>query len=421
MTPRATPADEALLAELRRRVAELEARQRASGGGDRDALEEIERRYRSVIDTAGSVILGLDPRGNIFEWNRAAEQLYGHSREDVLGKNYLELFLPASVRAAVAADMQKVLAGRPTIGFENPVQTRNGDTRILLWNVTRLIDAKGNPKGIVAIGQDITQRHRVEAESRRLQEQLQQAQKQESLDILAGGIAQEFNKLLGQILTSAARARMIRETSQATRELVRDIERAARNAIDVANQMLTYAGQRSFERYAVFLNRHLEETNALLEPLIDERTTLRFRLAPELPPIMAHSGHLQQMIINLVTNASEALDTPGGTVTVSTGVAQADRHYLSSCYLGEPLREGEYVYLEVADDGVGIDPEVQTRMFDPFFSTNIPRRGLGLAAVLGIVRGHDGAIHVASTPGEGTTIRVLFPKPDPVPFEAGEV
>lgn len=410
-----------LIAELvtvRARLAKLEVRNHDSPR-DREALEESERRYRSVIDTAGSVILCIDTAFRIVEWNRAAERLFGRSRAEVLGQNYVELFLPGHIRDAVAADITKVLAGHPTEGFVNTVLAAHGEERLLLWNVSRLVDASGTPRGIVAIGQDITERTRAENERRRLELQLHQAGKLESLELLAGGIAHEFNQLLTRILASAARVRVMPGSDATTHDLAAEIEQAARGAIDIANQMLTYSGERPFDVYALFLNRQLEEIGTLLQAVTDKGVRLEYHLAPDLPPIMAHPGHLQQMIINLVTNASEAQAAPGGVVTILTGVMHADAAYLERCYLGDTLSAGDYVFLEVVDTGVGMNSDVQERMFDPFFSTNVPRRGLGLAAVLGIVRGHAGAINVTSAPGAGTKIRVLFWIPPRVPFASG--
>jgi PAS domain S-box-containing protein len=402
------------LTALRQRVAELEELLRESQR-DRESFEERDRQYRSVFNTAGSVILCLDSEGRILEWNRAAERLYGRPKAEVLGENYLELFIPEPIRESIALDIAKVLDGEPTEGFENLVRAQSGEKRLLLWNVSRLADATGKPRGIVAVGQDITDRARAEAERRHLEIQLQEARKLESLEALAGGIAHEFNTVLIRILESAARARVIRGGDETVAGLVRDIERAAHSAIDVANQMLTYAGHH-IDIYAVFLNRQIEEAAPLLQAVIPERVRLEYRLAAELPPIMAHPGHLQQMAINLVTNAADALANRAGTVTIATGRITADRPYLQTCYLAESLAEGTFTYLEVTDDGVGMGTDVQAKMFDPFFSTNVPRRGLGLAAVLGIVRAHRGAIRVDSAPGEGTRIRVLFPEPEQVPF-----
>ncbi len=402
--------------ELRQRVTEL---QRALHDHDQEleTLRASERLHRSVLDTAGSIILCLDADYRIVEWNRAAERLYGRHRAEVMGENYLQLFLPESVRASVAADIQKVLHGAPTEGFENPVRTADGTERLLLWNVSPLVGVDGVARGIVAVGQDITERARAEDARRRLEHWLQQAEKLESLEALAGGIAAEFNHLLTRILRSAARCRVVQDGHGTEQEIVREVERAARDAINIANQMATYAGRRSFELYALFLNRHIEETTDVVQALLRDNITLSYELAPGLPPLMAHSGHLQQMLINLVANAADALETKAGQITIATGLLDADARLLRETYLGDQLSEGEYVYLEVTDDGVGMHPDVRAKMFDPFFSTNVPKRGLGLAAVLGIVRGHGGGIHVTSAPGKGTRIRVLFPIPPNVPFD----
>jgi signal transduction histidine kinase len=155
----------------------------------------------------------------------------------------------------------------------------------------------------------------------------------------------------------------------------------------------------------------------VLEVIISKKAKLEFEFGEDVPPIVADAGQLRQVVINLVTNASEALGTQEGTIKLSVGVMEADREYLSSAYIDDDLAEGKYVYLEVADTGSGMNPDEQTKIFDPFFSRKFTGGGLGLAAVLGVVRGHNGTIKVDSEVGTGTTFRVLLPIPEPVPFD----
>jgi CheY-like chemotaxis protein/two-component sensor histidine kinase len=173
--------------------------------------------------------------------------------------------------------------------------------------------------------------------------------------------------------------------------------------------MLAYSGKGSFVLVAVDLNQLVEEMSHLLKTAISKNTSLKHDFAENLPAIEADAAQIQQVIMNLITNASDALGDKSGMVTLSTGVTEVDRAYLADARLSNEVPEGSYVHVEVSDTGAGMDGETQKRIFDPFFTTKVTGRGLGLAAVLGIVRGHEGAIRVQSEAGRGTTFRVLFP------------
>ncbi len=265
---------------------------------------------------------------------------------------------------------------------------------------------------------EIIERELAEDERRRVQVKLLHAQKLESLGVLAGGIAHDFNNLLVGILGNAGLALAELPEDSPARQTLRDVETAALRASELTRQMLAYAGRGQFVVQPVNLTLLVEEMANLLASAVAKSARLDYVFSRDLPPVEADATQLRQVVMNLITNASEALSSSPGTIRVVTGVMRADRAYLADTHLGAGLPEDEYAYLEVKDDGHGMHPATLARIFDPFFSTKFTGRGLGLAAVLGIVRTHRGAIRVASAPGQGTTIRVLLPV---MPAGTGEV
>jgi signal transduction histidine kinase/DNA-binding response OmpR family regulator len=299
----------------------------------------------------------------------------------------------------------------------------------------RLLSAVGAPIGVLALfckhelsSADITileavagtashvvQTAAAEEESRDLERQVRHAQKLESLGVLAGGIAHDFNNILMTILLNAELALTSMSPDAPASENLKAIDLAARRAAALAKQMLAYSGKGSFAAEPIRLNEFVEELVHMFEVSIAKKATLKFDLANDLPVIEADPTQIRQILMNLITNASEAIDGRSGIIAFSTGAMHCDRTYLDSANaafrlgLDEPLPEHVYVYFEVADTGCGMDEETLDKLFDPFFTTKFTGRGLGMAAALGIVRGHRGAIKIYSEPGKGTTIRVLFP------------
>jgi signal transduction histidine kinase/DNA-binding response OmpR family regulator len=252
-------------------------------------------------------------------------------------------------------------------------------------------------------------RHRAEAHRQALEAQIRHAQKMESLGVLAGGIAHDFNNLLMAILGHANLA--IGETPQGApgSDHLKQIEVTAKRAADLTNQLLAYAGKGRFVIERVCLNRLVEEMGNLLHTAISRKANLSYRLAVGLPAVEGDRSQLTQVVMNLITNASESLGTEAGTITLTTGIATASERYLRTACLENELSPGPYVFLEVADTGCGMDDETRQKIFDPFYSTKFTGRGLGLASVLGVVRGHRGAICVTSQKGVGTHFRILLP------------
>ncbi len=236
-----------------------------------------------------------------------------------------------------------------------------------------------------------------------------QAQKLESLGVLAGGIAHDFNNLLTGILGNAELVQMDVPPDSPSFQCLDVIRTTALRASELCQQMLAYAGKARFEIKPVNLNSLIREMVGLLKISISKKVQLEFHPAPELPAVEADATQMRQVVMNLVTNASEAMENQSGVINIATGTVRCDAECLEKLYLGSEISPGEFVYIEVADTGCGMDKTTQQRIFDPFFTTKFTGRGLGLAAVLGIVRSHKGAVEVKSAPGEGTTFRILLP------------
>jgi nitrogen-specific signal transduction histidine kinase len=242
-----------------------------------------------------------------------------------------------------------------------------------------------------------------------LEAQMQQSQKLESLGILAGGIAHDFNNLLTAILGHANLALMDLGPESLARDSLIEIEKASCRAAELCRQMIAYAGKGRFTLEPIDLSCLLDELAHLLQVSIPKKVTLRRQLSEGLPAIQADTAQLRQVAMNLVINAAEAIGDAEGTITISTGAVLCGEDYSTGGGLIEPPRPGLHVYLEVADTGCGMDAQTRARIFDPSFTTKFAGRGLGLAAVLGIVRSHRGALNVESEKGRGAKIRVLFP------------
>ena len=249
---------------------------------------------------------------------------------------------------------------------------------------------------------DVTERRRIESK-------LVESAKLESLGVLAGGIAHDFNNLLTGILGNASLARQELPPSSLGQPMLEQIETAARRAADLCKQMLAYSGKGRFVIQRLDVNKLIEDTTHLLQISIAKNCVLRFNLSAHLPAISADSTQLRQVIMNLVINASEAIASRSGVLALSTGVTRVDAEYLRGFRPDASPAPGDYVFIEVSDNGVGMDATTLGKIFDPFFTTKFTGRGLGLAAVLGIVRGHKGGLKVYSEPGRGTTFKLFFP------------
>jgi PAS domain S-box-containing protein len=384
--------------ELETRVAEGTQEAMRAAKEARESAESL-REQAQLLDMAHDGILSLDWNGTIRFWNRAAERMYGWTREEALGR--------------VSHDLLKTEFPEPLEGIEDKVATaghwegelvqthKNGSKMRVSsrWAIRR----RGNEvPGILEITTDVTERSRIE-------EQLRHTQKLESLGVLAGGVAHDFNNLLTGILGNSSLALDNVGPNHPNRALLEEVMRAAERAADLTRQLLAYAGKGRFVMRTLDLSDLVREISGLVQTSLPKQAQLRLQLSEDLPGIDADPGQLQQIVMNLVINGAEAIGSEGGSVLVRTGMQEVDSHYISTMSnAGELLKPGRYVVLEVHDTGSGMDEATLAKIFDPFFTTKFAGRGLGLSAVSGIVRAHHGAMKVYSKPGQGTTFKVLF-------------
>ncbi len=299
-----------------------------------------------------------------------------------------------------------------TVHNEEAVIVRDsGEWRRVLVNAGPVRHGDGDDRidAGVAVFLDITESRQAEAERRRLERQMQHTQKLESLGILAGGIAHDFNNLLCVMLGGADLALLDLAPEHPACESLTMIRDTAQRATELCRQLLAYSGKGRFVVEPLDLSRLVDGMRHLLEVSISKRCSLNCRLGGNLPTVEADATQLRQVILNLVVNASEAIGDGNGSISIATGVVDCDRSYLQSTYCDDHLPAGTYVFVEVADTGCGMAGEAKSRLFDPFYTTKSTGRGLGLAATLGIVRGHHGTIKVYSELGSGSSFKILLP------------
>lgn len=374
-----------------------------------EALRESEERFRVVFENApfGVAMVGADGRPALV--NRAMTQMLGYSADQLRDLRFTDFTLAADARADEELFGQVMRGERETYRMEKRYIHADGS---IVWGslgVAAVKDRDGRVTHCIGVVEDITERKRMEAELKDIQAKMLQTQKLESLGVLAGGIAHDFNNLLMAIVGHAEV--FLDEVPKDSRLLAsaREIEIASRRGAELCRQMLAYAGRSKAAVEMTDINEIIVEMSRLLEASISKGAEVVYRLAKDLPAVRVDATQVRQILMNLVVNAAESLEHGAGTIVVSTGARQCDRDFLSATYVDDGLPEGEYVYLEVMDTGCGMDRATAVRVFDPFFTTKFTGRGLGLASVLGIVRGNGGAIRVQSEPQQGSTFTVLFP------------
>lgn len=334
--------------------------------------------------------------------NPAMAEMNGLAMEAHKGKTLLEL-LP-KVDPAVMNALQRVLeTGEPILDQEAAGETPASPGKLRHWRVNYFpIHQAGQVTGVGVVCNEIT-------EKRLSAERLRQTAKLESLGVLAGGIAHDFNNLLTGILGNASLLAADLPADSPAQEMIKGVSNAGERAADLTRQLLAYAGKGRFVVQPLDLTPMVKEITQLLDVSILGGINLNYDLRPDLPQVEADRGQMQQVIMNLVINAAEAVgEGQKGTVTVATGVCDLDGGSSVESGIGE-VPAGRYVLLEVSDTGCGMDEDTKARIFDPFFTTKFMGRGLGLSAVLGIVRGHKGVLRVTSSPGQGCTFQMLLP------------
>ncbi len=376
---------------------------------DEEAIKISEENYRTIFDTANDAIFIHDLEdGRILDVNKRMCEMYSYTREEALKldiESVSEGHTPYSKNDAA----EKIRASQskgPQL-FEWRAKDKYGN---IFWvEVNLKLSFIGGKEVVIAIVRDITERKKNEEERLNLEKQLHQAQKLESLGVLAGGIAHDFNNILMAILGNSELGLMNVPDGSPLRSRFEAINKASLRASEICKQMLAYSGKGRFMIQTIDLTEVIREMMPMLEVSVSKNALLDYSLADGLPMIEADRSQIQQIIMNLVINASEAIGEKSGVINISTGFTEIDREYLEEAQLENDLKEGSYVCLEIADTGCGIDSPTLSRIFDPFFSTKFTGRGLGLPAVHGIIHGHKGGIKIISEPGKGTIFRVLLP------------
>jgi len=367
-------------------------------------LKNARLMYESVLDAIPDVIGIQDTTHSIIQYNEAGYRFLGRPSGETNGKKCYELI--------GHSEPCEKCATSETYATHKPARVVKYIPEMKKWLDVRsypILSESGELVRVIEHLRDMTQVKEAEARSRKLDEQIRVTQKLESLGVLAGGIAHDFNNILMAILGNADLALQESDCPGNVSAFLREILDAVRRAADLAGQMLDYSGRTKPSRIPVDINRIINETGQMLKVSVSKKTVLKYDLADELPMVFGDSTQLRQVIMNIIINGSEALANNTGTVSLSTFVTRCSRAYLAGAYLDDDLPEGDYVAVSITDTGSGMDSATVSRIFDPFFTTKFTGRGLGLAAVLGVIRSHRGAVIVTSEPGRGSVFTVLLP------------
>jgi two-component system cell cycle sensor histidine kinase/response regulator CckA len=388
-----------------------------------EAVAESESRYRLLAESSPDSIFIIDTNGQYHFANAAVGHNFQRPVEEIAGMNERELSPPEVAERQIAAVRRASVSDSP-LRFEGPAEMPAGH-RWFETMLTRLPHTGDGPVQVLGIARDITEQREADRTRAAIEERVRQAQKLESMALLAGGVAHDFNNLLMAVLGNASLLNEELPAGSPLQEMAGDIMVSAERAAELSRQMLAFSGHGRMVSQPINLSGTVEEMATLIEASIGHRVAPRYELAAEMPLVDADTGQVRQAVLSLVTNAVEAIEgRPNPSVAIRTGVQYCDHAFLDQHFAGQELPEGRYVFIEVEDNGTGISPEQLDRIFEPFFTTKFTGRGLGLSAVQGIMRGHHGTIAVRSAPGKGTAARLLFPeaasvRPDEAPVLEG--
>ncbi len=396
----------AVRARVEREAAEKLARTNQELEKANRKLKEALEITRAITDHAAEALFLLDAGGRVTFLNPAAERMFGFAALELLGEALHDrIQRPPGGPAVPLAESQlgqSLASGSVVIGREDEFYRADGSPVQVSWS-NAPITQDGRVTGAVLAVHDISERKRAE-------DRLRQAQKLESIGLLAGGIAHDFNNILTTIIGTASLVEQDGLPGE-TGEMIRTILSAADKAADLTRQLLAYAGQGRFVVEPIYLSDLVREMSTLVRLSVPRNIEVRFDLCDELPFVQADTSQMRQVLMNLVINAGEAIaPAESGKVVITTGLEAVRETFFDAA--GTEVPPGRYVRLEVSDTGCGMDPETLGRIFEPFFSTKFTGRGLGLAAVSGVLRAQKGAITVRTAPGAGCTFRVLFPVPE---------
>jgi PAS domain S-box-containing protein len=367
---------------------------------------ESEARYRLLIDNAPDAIVTLNASGHFTSINSFCETLTGWPRNEWLGREFFPLIHSEDL-ARAKASFAEALSGRKAPSTEFRVLNRAGD---FIWMEFIVTPQTHHDKvtGVLAIGRDISARHKAARAQEALELQLRRAQKMEAIGRLAGGIAHDFNNFLAIIMANCGLARMDVVAATPIAERLEQIDRASLRAASLVQQILTFSRNREQERVVIDLRPTLKEAAKMLRSTLPSSVEIRTQFAASCPCVLADAGQIQQVILNLATNSAHAMKQKGGVLDISLSAIEVDEEFATR---NPDLKPGPYVRLTVSDNGHGMDARTLERIFEPFFTTKPQGEGsgLGLSVVHGIVKSHEGAISVYSEVGRGTTFNIYLP------------
>jgi len=361
-----------------------------------------ERLFRSVVDDCPALICELDSSGVVLFVNRSYVRAVGKS-VPLVGRPFLEG--TSSDPTSSRTNLDSLRPDGESLTLEVLTQAHDSN-RWHRWVIHAIGDRNGHRIGYQAVGVDVTEFRKLEEERRSLDARVFATQKADSLNVIAGGMAHEFNNLLTVIIGNAELTTMTLPEDAPARSQLEQIEQAARRATDLTRQLLAYAGKGKVLARPTDLNLLLREIR--LHSALPAGVTLNIEPSNRLPKVLADESQMRQMLVNLLANAIEALHGKAGTVTIRTDSIMVSAPKAED-HATEETHPGWYVRLQISDTGAGMNEAVLVRIFEPFYTTKFTGRGLGLAAVQGIVRTHGGTVSVRSSPGHGTEFTVLLP------------
>ncbi len=370
---------------------------------------------RLLMETIPTPVFHKDAEGKYTGCNRAFENFLGLSRQDIIGKTVYDI-APEHLADVYHEMDEKLLQGLGTQHYESRTRRSNGELRDVIFDKAAFFDSNTDSYGIIGVINDITERKRAEKQRLLLEQRLMELKRMESIGVMTGGIAHYFNNILMIVLGNIEMAKEEIPPHSIAMDNMKEAETATQRAVSLVKKMLSYSGKEPIEVKPQDLNRIISQSKQALESTLVPGVSLVIKPAHNLSFIRGDKIQLQNIIQNLVENAAESyIAGEKGKVTLTTGVMFCDADCLkksvSDVWLGytEPFQEGDYVFLEVSDSGCGMEKKTLKRIFEPFFTTKFQGRGLGLPAVMGIVRVHKGFIQVDSRQGKGSVFRVLFP------------
>jgi two-component system, cell cycle sensor histidine kinase and response regulator CckA len=370
-------------------------------------LRESEQRFNLFMDNLPACAWIKNPERRYVYVNRAYEETFQLRPGEWLGRTTEEIWPDSPAKQF--DEMNRIV--RSTRKVVQTVESTQEGSKTRQWLVTKFPIVQKNSEEVFlgAVGLDITEAKKTEEQRLLLERKLLETQKLESLGILAGGIAHDFNNLLAIIVGNTNIARLKVPNNSPVTEQLEIIEAVAQQAAGICRQMLAYASRRSTETAPINVNKIIPEVRSLLVASVRPHISVVEEYGADVPDVVADDPQMRQVIMNLLINAAEAIGDVPGTIKVQTQCIDIDTGALTNAEVGHDAAPGKYVSIEVTDSGCGMDAATRAKMFDPFFSTKFTGRGLGLAAVLGIIRNHKGAISVKSEPGRGTTMTILLP------------